>query len=143
MLGKNGYLYVSLCRNGVKKIQSVHRIVAEAFLDNPDNLPIVNHINGIKTDNHADNLEWCDKSHDLLHSYRVLGRKPPMKGKPKPEGAGLPNRPVRGTNVKTGEIVEMESTHAAARFVNGSQGDISKACQGKQKTAYGYTWSYL
>jgi hypothetical protein len=144
-LGNHGYLYVTLCRNNVRKKHTVHRLVAQAFLANPDNLPIVNHINGIKTDNRADNLEWCDKRHDILHAYRVLGKKPVlgMKGKPKPEGSGKPNRPVRGTNVKTGEVVEMESVSAAARFVNGHHQGIYAACQGKKKTAYGWRWEYI
>jgi hypothetical protein len=145
ILGSHGYLYVHLYRDGVQKTHKVHRIVAKAFHHNPDNLPIVNHINGIRTDNRAENLEWCDKSHDVLHAYRVLGRKPSYgrKGKPRPEGAGSPKRPVRGTNITTGEVVDIESTHAAARFVNGSQGNIGKTCQGKYKHAYGWRWEYI
>ena len=143
ILGSHGYLYVHLYRDGVQKTHKVHRIVAKAFHHNPDNLPIVNHINGIKTDNRADNLEWCDKRHDILHAYRVLGRVNGMKGKPKPEGAGPPKRPVRGTNIKTGEVVEMESISAAARFVNRHNGYICQACQGKLKQAYGWRWEYI
>ena len=142
---QDGYLHVDLYRNNVRQTHKVHRIVAEAFKPNPDNLPQVNHINGIKTDNRADNLEWCDARHQQLHSYRVLGRKPPcaMKGKPRPEGAGRPKRPVRGTNITTGEVVEMESASAAARFVNGHPQNIYAACQGKLKQAYGYRWEYI
>jgi hypothetical protein len=140
---QDGYLHVDLYRNNVRQTHTVHRIVAQAFHPNPDNLPRVNHINGIRTDNHADNLEWCDAHHDLLHSYRVLGRVAYWKGKPRPEGFGVSKRPVRGTNIKTGEVVEMESTHAAARFVNGSQSNICSACQGKYKHAYGWRWRYV
>jgi hypothetical protein len=142
-LDRHGYLRVALCRNGVRQSHSVHRIVAKAFLSNPNNLPEVNHINGIKTDNREENLEHCDCSYNHLHAYRVLGRVAYRKGKPKPKGAGTPNRPVRGTNVKTGEVVEIESACAAARFVNGSQSNICKACQGKHKTAYGWRWEYI
>lgn len=139
---KDGYLQVVLSHNNVQKTYFVHRIVAEAFLANPDKLPQVNHLNGIKTDNRADNLEWCDNSCQQLHAIHVLGRVPGRKGKPKPEGSGRPKRPVRGTNIKTGEIVAMESISSAARFANGSNGDICNACQGKHKTAYGYRWEY-
>jgi hypothetical protein len=135
-LNKKGYLHVRLCRDGVKKIHRVHRIVAEAFHPNPDNLPHVNHLNGIKSDNRADNLEPSNPSLNNLHAYRVLG----VKRSP---DAGSPKRPVRGTNLKTGETIEMESTSAAARFVNGSHANIGKACQGKQKTAYGWRWEYI
>ncbi len=149
-LSNSGYLYVNFWLNGVRTTHSVHRIVAKAFLENPNNLPEVNHLNGIKTDNRVGNLEWCDRSRQMQHAYRVLGRVAswkgkvsPNKGKPKPAGAGKPNRLVRGTNLKTGEIVEIESVCAAARFVNGSHGNICQACQGKYKHAYGYRWEYI
>jgi hypothetical protein len=50
---------------------------------------------------------------------------------------------VRGTNIKTGEIVEMESVSFAARFINGVTTNICKACQGKIQQAYGYRWEYM
>jgi hypothetical protein len=142
-LDKKGYLYVTLSRDGVTKRHSAHRIVDQAFHPNPDNLPDTNHINGIKTDNRADNLEPSNHRLNGLHAYRVLGRVPGRKGKPRPEGSGNPGRQVRGINIKTGEIVEMESTHAAARFVNGYQQNICSACQGKIKQAYGWRWEYV
>jgi hypothetical protein len=141
-LHKEGYLYVRLSSNGVVTYHLVHRLVAQAFLPNPDNLPQTNHINGIKTDNRANNLEPSNHSLNALHSYRVLGRVHGMKGKRNPN-AGTPKRPVRGTNIKTGEIVEIESTYAAARYVNGDQGNICKACQGNRKQAYGWRWEYV
>lgn len=141
-LDTHGYLIVSLWRNGVGEKHTVHRIVLQAFKPNPANLPIINHINGIKIDNRADNIEWCDKRHDVLHSYRILGRKPPMQGKRNPN-AGSPKKPVSGLNIKTMEVVEMESLAAAARFVNGHYQAIRQACQGKIKHAYGWRWAYI
>lgn len=55
---KGGYNYVNLAKNGKSISAKVHRIVAETFIDNPNNKPIVNHINEVKTDNYVDNLEW-------------------------------------------------------------------------------------
>lgn len=71
---KDGYEQVGLYVNGKCKYVKVHRLVAEAFVDNPDAKPEVNHKNGIRHDNRADNLEWVTKSENLRHSFRVLGR---------------------------------------------------------------------
>ena len=59
-----GYLLVSLCCNGKYKSISVHRLVAQAFIENPDNLPEINHKNEDKTNNSVDNLEFCDRSYN-------------------------------------------------------------------------------
>ena len=78
-----GYFQVSLCKKGFVKIFSVHRLVAINFIPNPQNKKVVNHINGIKTDNRVKNLEWCTFAENQTHSIRVLGNpKPPsMEGK--------------------------------------------------------------
>ena len=69
----NGYMQLSLSANGVKlKHVYVHRLVACAFLPNPNNLPDVNHINHNKQDNRVDNLEWVTRSENILHARRLL-----------------------------------------------------------------------
>lgn len=73
---KNHYFTVSLHDGtGTGKSHTVHRLVAAAFIPNLGNHPVVNHINGDKSDNRAENLEWCTVSYNGLHSYE-LGRKP-------------------------------------------------------------------
>lgn len=67
---KGGYLRVRLSINYVKKSFRIHRLVAEVFLPNINNLPQVNHINGIKTDNRVVNLEWCNNSYNQLHAIK-------------------------------------------------------------------------
>jgi hypothetical protein len=81
-IGSAGYPKVRLSRLGLRKMELVHRLVAEAFIPNPDGLPEVNHKNGDKTDCRVSNLEWASKSDNQLHAYRVLGiqHAPGMKG---------------------------------------------------------------
>jgi hypothetical protein len=64
-----GYLIVDLCANCERKSIRVHRLAAEAFIHNPDNKPQVNHINGVKTDNRLENLEWATSSENVQHSF--------------------------------------------------------------------------
>ena len=70
-----GYLTVGFWLDGKKKRLSIHRLVAQAFLTNPQNFPEVNHINGYKTDNNLDNLEWATGRNNILHAYQAGLRK--------------------------------------------------------------------
>ena len=66
---RNGYLGVILCKEGITKMFSSHRLVAEYFIPNPNNLPFVNHKDGNKLNNHYTNLEWCTCSENMKHAY--------------------------------------------------------------------------
>ena len=67
----NGYNAVALEKNGDQIGCFHHRIIAEAFIANPQNKPFINHINGIKTDNRIENLEWCTRSENAKHAVRI------------------------------------------------------------------------
>lgn len=68
-VNKCGYKEVSLSKDGKTRTVLLHRLIAIHFVDNPENLPCVNHKNGIKTDNRIENLEWCTKSANTKHAY--------------------------------------------------------------------------
>jgi hypothetical protein len=91
----HGYCRVGLFINKHKHIM-VHRLVAQAFIDNPNNLPFVNHINGIKCDNRVDNLEWCTHSENILHAFKT-GLKSNKKGDDNPQSRKV-------INIETGEV---------------------------------------
>lgn len=74
-----GYKRVSLCKNGVVKRVFVHRLVAEHYVENTDNLPHVNHIDGDNQNNHKDNLEWCTPSYNIKDGW-LRGRLHPHTG---------------------------------------------------------------
>lgn len=81
-LNTGGYQHVGLPTNGKPKSHYIHRLVASAFIPNPENKRTVNHIDGDKTNNRVDNLEWCDDGENQKHAYRT-GLKHPSGGSPK------------------------------------------------------------
>lgn len=76
---RGGYDRVSLQKKGAIKWKAVHRLIMTAFVPNPNNLPIINHINGIRDDNSLTNLEWCTQSRNVSHAFET-GLKISAKG---------------------------------------------------------------
>ena len=72
---KDGYLYIGLRNNNGRYFRRIHQLVAKAYIKNPNNELIVNHIDGNKQNNHFTNLEWCDVAYNTKYSYEKLGRK--------------------------------------------------------------------
>ena len=69
-----GYKYIVFCDGGKMKTMMVHRVIASTFIDNPNNLPIINHVDGNKLNNNVDNLEWTTLSGNMRHAVDVLGK---------------------------------------------------------------------
>lgn len=120
--GKNGLMYegVALSRDGVTKRYAVHRLVAEAFIPNPDNLPEINHKDENPLNNQADNLEWCTRQYNIDYSK---------------------SKPV--VQIKDDEAIgKYKSIKEASRATGICRTSINNALRGWSKTAGGFRWSY-
>ena len=127
----NGYLLVPLYAGGKRKMFFVHRLVCQAFHENPENKLEVNHINEIKTDNRAVNLEWSTRRENVNYGSR------------NERAAKTKSKPV-GQWTKEGELVKIwPSTIEVQKQTGFSQGSISKVANGKRKQAYGFIWKYV
>lgn len=119
----------------------VHRLVAKAFVENPNNKEQVNHIDGCKTNNAADNLEWCTQSENVRHAYSHGLNRAQATGKfgsDNPKAIKVEMLSKDGTLLRTfGSLID------AAQFMGKKKSsDICSCCKGRNKTAYGYVWRY-
>ena len=126
-----GYQYVNFKINGKNTNFAVHRIVANAFIPNPNGYTEVNHKDYDKTNNCVENLEWVSSSQNSKHSY--------LKQE---------NHTARGKKVKQyskdGDFIKtFETVSEAAREMGCSISAISNCCLGRTKTSQGYLWSFV
>lgn len=133
---KSGYLraWLSDAANGKKeKNAPVHRLVMDAFVPNPDNLPCVNHRNEDRTANYPDNMEWCTVAYNNAYGNRTANATITMNN--------------RARNILqfdlSGKLIAEYKSQTEAAIINGfKRGNISACCRGVNKTAYGYIWKY-
>lgn len=134
--GTRGYLCVNLRQEEKPVTLMVHRLVAKAFVPNPDNLPIINHKDENRQNNRADNLEWCTAQYNVTYGHALELRYEKLKKCPvamfKPDG----------TLIRT-----FPTAKDAERFIGkrGASRNIIMCCNGSRhhRTNYGYKWSYV
>lgn len=124
---RKGYLLVALSKQGKRKTFPIHRLVAIAFIPNPQHLPQINHKNEIKDDNRAYNLEWCNNEYNMNYGTRTQRQ------------IDTRSKPVRCVET---DVVYKSATEASRSNPPIRQGNITLCCQGKNKTAGGYHWEY-
>lgn len=138
----DGYMQVTLCEDGKRRQEYVHRLVAAAFVANPDGMNVVNHMDENRSNNVASNLEWCSYEHNSswgnckkkqretvgLEKLQQLARAASVKRR----------RKVK--NLDTGVVYE--SLASACRDTGLLHSGIASACTGRYKTCGGYRWAY-
>lgn len=131
-----GYPYMIFVKNKKLKGVSVHRLVAKAFIPNPENKPCVNHINGIKSDNRVENLEWCTYQENVIHAIN-LGLRFARKGSESKCSIPISQFTLGGEWIKdwgSGRQIFRETRFSATR--------IALCIRKKRGTAYGFLWKF-
>lgn len=128
----NGRYYsVLLSKNNEKKEYLIHRLVADAFIPNPNNLPQINHKDEDGHNNNAENLEWCDRKYNCNYGTRNERHNRAIK------------KPIIQCSLDGNKITEWESaSDAEEHFGKRNRCNISKCCRGIVKSAYGFLWKF-
>lgn len=136
--GRN-YGHVTMCAHGETHCATIHSLVAKAFIPNPENKPEVNHIDGDKSNNCVENLEWCTRAENMYHA-KTHGLMRPVVG-----SLNRRSKKVVAYDIKTGaKLATFESPHIAAVFCGNPRGAhlITEAIRGDREYAFGYKWKY-
>ena len=127
---QQGYKTISLMKNGKMYTKTLHRLLANTFIPNPNNLPCINHIDGNILNNSLDNLEWCTYGHNEKEAYRLGLKKSRIK----------PKKVIKLS--KDLKILKIYDSLNSVKKDNYSVGNIGEVCNHNRKTAYGYVWRY-
>lgn len=146
----NGYSMITLCKNKIHNRCLIHRLVAQAFIPNPNNYPTINHIDENKSNNCVNNLEWCTRSYNSRYGNRAKKfvehtdfSKSTINGMKRCHELAF--KPILQFSLNGDFLGKWESaTHYAKQFPNHTHmaNSIQKCCRGIVKTAYGYKWQY-
>ena len=130
--GVHSYQVTCLTKNGICKNKFIHRLVAEAFIPNPENKPQVNHKDGNKKNNCVDNLEWCTAKENTRHAIKTGLKKK------------YNNKRVKQYDLDGNFIKEWESITSFLKTnnIDLENSGITCCCKGRQKTSHGYIWKY-
>ena len=131
-----GYLYVALYKNRKMKYFRIHRLVAQAFIPNPNNYPIVNHRDENRQNNLVENLEWCDQKYNVSYGTATERRAKTNTNHPSYSKIVL-QYDLNGNFIK-----EWPSTMEIQRQMGYTNTNISACCLGKYKQRYGFKWQY-
>lgn len=126
------YVHQTLSNNWYPKRFRLHRLIAKVFIPNPENKPYVNHINGVKTDNRVENLEWCTASENNIHSINELWNKTNNWQK----------KPIIQYDKEMNKIAEFDWVSIAWRILWISHQQISNNLKMKQKYCHGFIFKY-
>jgi len=138
----NGYVYVSIKENGEFKNKRLNRIIALTFHSNPDSLPHVNHQDGVKTNNHAGNLNWSSVSDNLKHAFRNKLRLPSKPQLGKKNALSHRSKAVNQISM-TGEFIKTWPSIAEAQRNGFQVANICKVCNGERRSHKGFKWEYV
>lgn len=139
-VSNKGYKIVNLMNCGKVYSRTIHKLLAQAFIPNPNNLPCINHKDGNKLNNSLDNLEWCDYGYNEKEAYRLKLKKPAWKGKKDiqhPNSKKINQYDLEGNLIKKWNCISTIEKELGISITS-----ICNCCSGRSKKAGNFIWRY-